>query len=447
MSEESLVAEREDSSSFWSGTGLGEDISDLSGAISDGSWTQGALAGAGLAGDVVSLAFNPLATAIGAVTGWILEHVHPFPEILDKLAGDADAVRAGSQTWVNISDHLKEQAQDLRNAIKRDMEGQVGRAADAWRSEGADLAAALESLGDLAHSVSTGLGIAGFIVQFVHDMVRDTISEAFGMFCQSVLEEVFSLGLGTPAVVAQISTWVAEKMEVVGRHVDDLISSFEALSKLLRKIEPVTRRLKAFLGHLASAREAPNRFAVRAGHRVGQRINRRLGRSPRSAGSARAAASTSRSAAHASASHDTGGHTSSGHADTSTGHGGESAGTGHADASGGHDAGGHGGESTGGESAGAGSGTDAGRDRGIGAQSREAEPGSSTSSGGDESTTARSGSGTYHGLDPLTGPVPAMAGAPAHTATASASTGVTTYHGLDPVTGHTHAQAPQTVHA
>lgn len=136
MSEESLVAEREDSSSFWSGTGLGEDISDLSGAISDGSWTQGALAGAGLAGDVVSLAFNPLATAIGAVTGWILEHVHPFPEILDKLAGDADAVRAGSQTWVNISDHLKEQAQDLRNAIKRDMEGQVGQAADAWRSEG-----------------------------------------------------------------------------------------------------------------------------------------------------------------------------------------------------------------------------------------------------------------------------------------------------------------------
>ena len=328
MSEESLVAEREDSSSFWSGTGLGEDISDLSGAISDGSWTQGALAGAGLAGDVVSLAFNPLATAIGAVTGWILEHVHPFPEILDKLAGDADAVRAGSQTWVNISDHLKEQAQDLRNAIKRDMEGQVGQAADAWRSEGADLAAALESLGDLAHSVSTGLGIAGFIVQFVHDMVRDTISEAFGMFCQSVLEEVFSLGLGTPAVVAQISTWVAEKMEVVGRHVDDLISSFEALSKLLRKIEPVTRRLKAFLGHLASAREAPNRFAVRAGHRVGQRINRRLGRSPRSAGSARAAASTSRSAAHASASHDT--------ADASAGHG-----------AGGHT--GHGGESTGGE--------------------------------------------------------------------------------------------------
>jgi len=51
------------------------------------------------------------------------------------------------------------------------MEGQVGQAADAWRSEGADLAAALESLGDLAHSVSTGLGIAGFIVQIVHDMV------------------------------------------------------------------------------------------------------------------------------------------------------------------------------------------------------------------------------------------------------------------------------------
>ena len=49
MSENSLVASRQDSTSFWAGTGLGEDISDLSEAIGQGSWAQGTMAGIGAA--------------------------------------------------------------------------------------------------------------------------------------------------------------------------------------------------------------------------------------------------------------------------------------------------------------------------------------------------------------------------------------------------------------
>ena len=470
MSTGSLVADRKDSTSFWSGTGLGEDISDLSESIGKGSWVQGTLAGVGTAADAVSLVFNPVASAVGWVAGWIIEHIPPLPEMLEKLTGDADAVRAGSQTWSNISTHLNEQAESLRTTINSDMADQVGQAADAWRSQGRGLASALESMGGLAKGVSTGLSVAGVVVQIVHDMVRDAIAEAIGMFSQSVLEEVFSLGLATPAVAAQISTWVTSKVSTITHRVKDLISSFEALSKLFRKISPLASKIKSLLNKL-------DEIPTDAGHRAGRWINEHTGRTSHTASTTTSAAhtaGTAGTASHAgtdSASHAGTGSSSASHAETgssSTGHAGtSSSSTGHA----GTDSTSHSGTNsashaeTGSSSTGH-SGTNAsstphsGTDStshaetsssstphsGTGSSSTGHAETDSTSSGRAETSSAShasfgadssgSSAGTsYHGLDPVQGPVDNMA------SSSASSGGPTTYHGLDPITGETHQPA------
>ena len=460
MSTGSLVADRKDSTSFWSGTGLGEDISDLSESIGKGSWVQGTLAGVGTAADAVSLVFNPVASAVGWVAGWIIEHIPPLPEMLEKLTGDADAVRAGSQTWSNISTHLNEQAESLRTTINRDMADQVGQAADAWRSQGRGLASALESMGGLAKGVSTGLSVAGVVVQIVHDMVRDAIAEAIGMFSQSVLEEVFSLGLATPAVAAQISTWVTSKVSTITHRVKDLISSFEALSKLFRKISPLASKIKSLLNKL-------DEIPTDAGHRAGRWINEHTGRTSHTASTTTSAAhtaGTAGTASHAgtdSASHAGTGSSSASHAETgssSTGHAGtSSSSTGHA----GTDSTSHSGTNsashaeTGSSSTGH-SGTNAsstphsGTDSTSHAETSSSSTGhaetDSTSSGRAETSSAShasfgadssgSSAGTsYHGLDPVQGPVDNMA------SSSASSGGPTTYHGLDPITGETHQPA------
>ena len=396
MSTGSLVADRKDSTSFWSGTGLGEDISDLSESIGKGSWVQGTLAGVGTAADAVSLVFNPVASAVGWVAGWIIEHIPPLPEMLEKLTGDADAVRAGSQTWSNISTHLNEQAESLRTTINRDMADQVGQAADAWRSQGRGLASALESMGGLAKGVSTGLSVAGVVVQIVHDMVRDAIAEAIGMFSQSVLEEVFSLGLATPAVAAQISTWVTSKVSTITHRVKDLISSFEALSKLFRKISPLASKIKSLLNKL-------DEIPTDAGHRAGRWINEHTGRTSHTASTTTSAAhtaGTAGTASHAgtdSASHAGTGSSSASHAETG------SSSTGHAETDS----------------------TSSGR--------AETSSASHASFGADSSGSSAGTS--YHGLDPVQGPVDNMA------SSSASSGGPTTYHGLDPITGETHQPA------
>ena len=465
MSTGSLVADRKDSTSFWSGTGLGEDISDLSESIGKGSWVQGTLAGVGTAADAVSLVFNPVASAVGWVAGWIIEHIPPLPEMLEKLTGDADAVRAGSQTWSNISTHLNEQAESLRTTINRDMADQVGQAADAWRSQGRGLASALESMGGLAKGVSTGLSVAGVVVQIVHDMVRDAIAEAIGMFSQSVLEEVFSLGLATPAVAAQISTWVTSKVSTITHRVKDLISSFEALSKLFRKISPLASKIKSLLNKL-------DEIPTDAGHRAGRWINEHTGRTSHTASTTTSAAHTAGTASHAgtdSASHAGTSSSSASHAETgssSTGHAGTDsashAGTGSSSTPhSGTDSASH---AETGSSSTPHAGTDSTSHAGTDSSSTpHAETGSSstghaetdstshaetdsTSSGRAETSSAShasfgadssgSSAGTsYHGLDPVQGPVDNMA------SSSASSGGPTTYHGLDPITGETHQPA------
>ena len=442
MSTGSLVADRKDSTSFWSGTGLGEDISDLSESIGKGSWVQGTLAGVGTAADAVSLVFNPVASAVGWVAGWIIEHIPPLPEMLEKLTGDADAVRAGSQTWSNISTHLNEQAESLRTTINRDMADQVGQAADAWRSQGRGLASALESMGGLAKGVSTGLSVAGVVVQIVHDMVRDAIAEAIGMFSQSVLEEVFSLGLATPAVAAQISTWVTSKVSTITHRVKDLISSFEALSKLFRKISPLASKIKSLLNKL-------DEIPTDAGHRAGRWINEHTGRTSHTASTTTSAAhtaGTAGTASHAgtdSASHAGTGSSSASHAETgssSTGHAGtSSSSTGHA----GTDSTSHSGTDSTSHAETSSSSTP---HSGTGSSSTGHAETDSTSSGRAETSSAShasfgadssgSSAGTsYHGLDPVQGPVDNMA------SSSASSGGPTTYHGLDPITGETHQPA------
>ena len=457
MSTGSLVADRKDSTSFWSGTGLGEDISDLSESIGKGSWVQGTLAGVGTAADAVSLVFNPVASAVGWVAGWIIEHIPPLPEMLEKLTGDADAVRAGSQTWSNISTHLNEQAESLRTTINRDMADQVGQAADAWRSQGRGLASALESMGGLAKGVSTGLSVAGVVVQIVHDMVRDAIAEAIGMFSQSVLEEVFSLGLATPAVAAQISTWVTSKVSTITHRVKDLISSFEALSKLFRKISPLASKIKSLLNKL-------DEIPTDAGHRAGRWINEHTGRTSHTASTTTSAAHTAGTASHAgtdSASHAGTSSSSTPHAETgssstphsgtdSTSHSGTDS-TSHAET---------GSSSTGHSGTNASSTPHSGTDStshaetsssstphsGTGSSSTGHAETDSTSSGRAETSSAShasfgadssgSSAGTsYHGLDPVQGPVDNMA------SSSASSGGPTTYHGLDPITGETHQPA------
>ncbi|SHE26612.1 Hypothetical protein ACGLYG10_2863 [Actinomyces glycerinitolerans] len=397
-----LVAERQDSTSFWAGTGIGEDLSDLSEAIGNGSWVYGSLAGVALAGDVVFTVFNPIAAAVSAGLGWLIEHIHPLDEMLEQLTGDADAVMAGAQTWTNISEALATHAQDVRNYVTADMAGQAGLAAAAWRSRAKELSDGLDGASGAASGIAKGLQIAAAIVQFVHDMVRDTITEAFGMLIQAAAEEFFSLGLLTPLVAYQTYSWIATRVTRLSGKIKDLVTSISALSRLLNRVPP---GLTGMVGKLKKLKKlAPSNLAEATGRGIGRGIKNHLPGSPKApahAGAARAARSANNLDS-------LGGSTTSTPApagDTA----GSVGGPGGADAAGGRSSASSGTGSTtagGGAHAGSGSGGTAG---GVGAAGGTASGGSSAGGGSDA---------LFHGIHPTRGDMSAEA-PPAHGAASS----------------------------
>ncbi|MDO4901886.1 hypothetical protein [Actinomyces sp.] len=387
----------------------------MSQAIGDGSWVQGSLAGVGLAGDMLFTVTNPIAAGVSVVVGWIIEHIYPLDEMLNQLTGDAEAVMAGAQTWTNISGAYTQQATALRDHLTADMADQAGQAADAWRARAGKLAGGMNTMSSAAANIAKGLEIAAAIVQFVHDMVRDAISEAIGMFFQAAAEEIFSLGLATPLVAGQISTWVANKVVKLASKVKDLVNSFAALSRLLRKVQPGLTKLMAGLKKLDLSEHAAN-----AGRRVGRNIKNHMG------GSTPKHHTPTLTATHTSASGGGGTNAST----TTTSSGGHTSSTG---------SGSVGSSSSGGSSSVSGPGSSSPRPGGAGAA-----PGGSSASGG---------SGTsYHGIDPIHGDtsIPSSAHSTTSSSTNSgttpaASTADATYHGIDPIHGDT--RAPSSAHS
>ena len=114
----SLVAERQDTTSTLSGAGLLDDIEQLSSAITNKSWVSEALAGVAMGVDTIAYVSDPLGTLMAWGIGWVFDHIQPFKDWMLQLAGDSDQLRANGQTWKNISATLRAAAHNIEQDVR-----------------------------------------------------------------------------------------------------------------------------------------------------------------------------------------------------------------------------------------------------------------------------------------------------------------------------------------
>lgn len=250
-----LVAEREDSTQWYTGLGIVESINDTADGIESGSWIDTTLGVAGTGLDALGLVLDPVGSVVAWGVAWLMEHLEPLSDALDSLAGDPDQVRANAQTWKNVSDHLAQAASDLRSAVVRDIADWSGQAAEAYRFSAQDQHEALNGLTRAAGAIGTGVELAGTIVGVVREIVRDLIAECISTLAVRLpmwLAEVgLTLGIGTPWVVGQVATLVAKWVKRIGKFLEALISSFRKLSPLLSKLDELIEALRDVLRRMS----------------------------------------------------------------------------------------------------------------------------------------------------------------------------------------------------
>ena len=234
-----LVAERQDARSGFEGLGIIEDGHALVEAIQGGSWMGTALGVAFTGLDVASAVSDPIGTLISMGLGWALEWVWPFNELFNALAGDAAQVEANAQTWENVAMALGAAGAQLEEDTTTCLSDMAGDTVEAIRTSADGVAEHVRAASQWAQAMADGLRMASGIVQVVHDVVRQAISDLIGTICSVAIEEACTLGLATALVIEQITTRVAalstHVFEAIG-HLKTAFSSFHGLLSELGRL-------------------------------------------------------------------------------------------------------------------------------------------------------------------------------------------------------------------
>jgi hypothetical protein len=241
---DTLVAVPVDTATPLSGTGLVESASALTSAIASGDWVEGTLSGVGVALDIASTVLDPLGSLFGAGLGWLLDHLEPLKGWFADFTGDAGQVAAFGRTWGNIRAQLETAGRDLPRLVGQ-LDELSGETIEAYRRFQDETAAHLLAAASWAGAMASGLQIASGVVQAVHELVRDVLSQLVGSIISWALEAAFSIGLATPLIIGQVTAKVASWSAKVGRTVLEALRSCRALTALLDELRALMSRAGA----------------------------------------------------------------------------------------------------------------------------------------------------------------------------------------------------------
>ncbi len=238
-----------------SGMGLIDDVVSLSAAIRDGNWVDAALAGLGTAMDALGTAIDPLGSLIAWGVGWLLDHLSPLKDWLDDLTGNPGAVLGFAGTWSNVATALDDQAQQLAHRTQSELAGMFGPAITAYTDRANHTAATLNAIAHGAGAISTCLQMVSTLVQVVHDLVRDTISQVIGS-CTSAIAWA-ATGIGIPYAISIVSEKAAALSAKISAKITGLVRSIGKLDTALTTLGKHLDELKAALKDLLPGHVTP----------------------------------------------------------------------------------------------------------------------------------------------------------------------------------------------
>ncbi|MEV0086013.1 RHS repeat-associated core domain-containing protein [Saccharopolyspora sp. NPDC050642] len=248
MADNPLVAQRQDSTTAVSGIGILESVGDLQSGIESGSWSEIALGAAGTGLEALSMVMDPVGTLVSYAVSWLMEHVKPLSDALDWLAGDPDQISAYAQTWGNVAKSVEQVAADFTNEVNNITGTWTGEAADAYKNATTKQAEQIKAAGGAANTISTVVEIVGVLVGIVRELVRDLVAECVAALITRIprwIAEIGgTLGIGTPAVVAEAAGMIAKWVSKISDVITKLTRSLNKLQPLLKKLDEIWEGIK-----------------------------------------------------------------------------------------------------------------------------------------------------------------------------------------------------------
>ena len=244
-----LVEDPVETEGLWSGLGLVDDLTTMRDQLLSGDLIGSELSGIALVGDGVEVVLDPLGTLASWGLAWLIDNMDPVRGWFDNLTGDHDAVRAHAGTWANVADRVAQCADDLRDRVRSDLASMHGLAIEAYRAYTAAFATVTKAVGGVTRAASWALGEFANVIQAVHDLVRDALSDIIGAVGAALVRVALTVGASTLELIATVTRKVAVHASRLGRLLGELARAMSALAAVLKRladlIPDVTRGLSS----------------------------------------------------------------------------------------------------------------------------------------------------------------------------------------------------------
>ncbi|ACU38078.1 hypothetical protein [Actinosynnema mirum] len=240
-------------------------------AVQRGDWLEAGI-NAGAAGiDALGFVADPFGALLSSAFAWFIEHTSPLKEMLDALAGDPGVVNQNAGTWGNVSDHLAKAAEEMRRVVAADTQPWTGPAVSAYRPVAMLQADAIQGASLAASGVGAALTGAAAAVAVVRTTVRDLIamgmSELVQWLIRAAAAAAITIGLATPAIVADGIRLVVKWANKIREWVDRIVSTIRKLSKLVDQFLKVLDKVSAAL-----AKSMPKKVPAAAATTIAENV-------------------------------------------------------------------------------------------------------------------------------------------------------------------------------
>jgi hypothetical protein len=237
-----LIAKEEDSTRWYTGIGIAESISDLVQGIESGNWTDIGLGVTTTALEALSIYMDPIGSVASNLISFVIEHVGPLQDILDKLAGNADGVAAQARTWQNVAKAVGQVKTEYEREAVQDTSSWRGSSADAYRKRAADTSALLGGAAEAASGIASAVELSGMLVGVVRETVRDLIADLVGRCVVWALEALTVVG--APVVAVQAATAAAKWAARIAQIIKQLVRAFDKLKPLLKRLGELLAQIR-----------------------------------------------------------------------------------------------------------------------------------------------------------------------------------------------------------
>jgi uncharacterized protein YukE len=224
---------------WYPGLGIAGSVAEITSAVESESWVEPGIRTFTHTADTATWATDPFGQLVQYNVSWLVEHLQPLRDALDRLAGDPPQIEACAQTWRNVSRAVDVTATDLRDRSRDNTETWHGAAADAYRSHAGALAQAVTDTAQTAGLIGTVVSIAGRLVVAVRELVRDLTAQLVAILLERVGEWAAEPTAGTLGAQAQIAALIARWSAKVARVIAALCRSLNNLKALTGRLDDI----------------------------------------------------------------------------------------------------------------------------------------------------------------------------------------------------------------